>query len=250
MNAEKAGRGPLARRIANRIGRPFGVNPFPRAFANPLADDAVCAAELFNDVFRKNYWGSSQSRSGVGSETVFTAKYRAGLSALLRTRGFRRIFDAPCGDLNWMVRLIEEIGIDFVGGDISSLVIEEARRRHQGLDLRVFDVTSDPFPETDIWHCRDCLFHLPFADIQRALENFTRSMIPYALLTTHRAHFVHRNLDVGIGGFRYLDLERPPVSLPRPEVRIADFQAGRDFPRYTGLWQRAEIAAAAARWTK
>ena len=100
----------------------------------------------------------------------------------------------------------------------------------------------------DVWHCRDCLFHLPYDDIQRALANFARSGIRYALITTHKSRFLHRNLDVGVGGFRLLDLERSPISLPSPVESISDFQWGRDFPRYVGLWTRQQIADAVARW--
>ena len=121
MSNEPTGLPLLAIRIANRIGRPLGLNPFPRAFPNPLAEEVGQAAEVFDEVYRRNYWGSAQSRSGVGSETTFAARYRTGLAALIRSRGFRRVFDAPCGDLNWMAPLIAEAGIDYVGGDISSL---------------------------------------------------------------------------------------------------------------------------------
>lgn len=248
MSHEPTGLPLLAIRIANRIGRPLGVNPFPRAFPNPLADEVGQAAEVFDEVYRRNYWGSAQSRSGVGSETTFTARYGTGLAALIRARGFRRVFDAPCGDLNWIAPLIAEAGIEYVGGDISSLVVEDGRSRHPALDLRVFDITKDSFPEADVWHCRDCLFHLPFEAIRRAFSNFASSSIPYALITSHRARFLHRNLDVGFGGFRFLDLQRAPIMLPRPLERIPDFTAGRDFPRYVCLWSKAQIAEALFGW--
>ncbi len=248
MSHEPTGLPLLAIRIANRIGRPLGVNPFPRAFPNPLADEVGQAAEVFDEVYRRNYWGSEQSRSGVGSETTFTARYGTGLAALIRARGFRRVFDAPCGDLNWIAPLIAETGIEYVGGDISSLVVEDGQCRHPALDLRVFDITKDSFPEADVWHCRDCLFHLPFEAIRRALSNFASSSIPYALITSHRARFLHRNLDVGFGGFRFLDLQRAPIILPRPLERIPDFTVGQDFPRYVCLWSRTQIADALSGW--
>lgn len=205
---------------------------------------------VFDEIYHGNYWGSAESRSGVGSETGFTARYRERLSTLLHAHGLRRLFDAPCGDLNWMVQLITEPSndIDYVGGDISASVIEDARQRHPELDLRIFDITTDPFPVADVWHSRDCLFHLPFEAIFRALSNFVDSVIPYALITSHRARLLHRNLDVDFGGFRFLDLERPPFSLPHPIERIPDFTVGRDFPRYVCLWSREQIAQAVAMW--
>lgn len=248
MSHESAGLSLLAIRIANRIGRPLGINPFPRAFPNPLVDEVIHAAEAFDEVYRRNYWGSAQSRSGVGSETSFTSRYRAALAILIRTRGFCRIFDAPCGDINWMGPLIAEIGIEYVGGDISSLAVRDAQNHYPLLDLRVFDITSDPFPQVDVWHCRDCLFHLPLLEIRRAFENFISSNIPYALLTTHKSRLCHRNLDVTVGGFRYLDLEAAPIGLPKAEVYLPDYRWGKDFPRYVGLWSRDAITDALVHW--
>lgn len=232
----------LTKRIINRLGRPFGINPFPRAFPNQSVDSGAKPDEVFNQVYRVNYWGSSQSRSGVGSEVAFAASYRRSLGDLFQKAGIQKVFDAPCGDLNWMAQLISERNIDYIGGDISALVIEDARSRHPDLDLRVFDITVDEFPDADVWHCRDCLFHLPFEAIWAALERYLHSKIPCVLITSHRARLLHRNLDVGFGGFRVLDFERPPFSLPRPVARVPDYVVGTDFPRYVCLWTREQLA--------
>ena len=237
----------LAKRIVNRLGRPFGINPFPRAFANATVDATVGRAAVFYSIYKANFWGSEESRSGVGSERDFSMAYLEGLRALIKDRGFRRIFDAPCGDLNWMVGLARDPQIDYVGGDISPSLIADLKQRLPEIDLRHFDICQDAFPQADVWHCRDCLFHLPFSDIRRALENFVHSEIPFALLTTHSAR-LHRNLDVAAGGFRYLDLERAPISLDPAESYLRDYRPGRDFPRFVGLWSRTAVANALSRW--
>jgi hypothetical protein len=238
----------FAKRVANKLGRPFGINPFPRSFSNPLSNGAAARAVVFDRVFSENYWGSVQSRSGHGSEESFARKYRSALEQLVRRRGFRSVFDAPCGDLNWMGDLALHAGWKYTGGDISPLVIEQVKRKHPTLAFHVFDICEDTFPDADVWHCRDCLFHLPLADIRRALENFSRSNVAYALLTTHRARLLHRNLDVTIGGFRYLDLQRGPFFLPEAEEYVPDYRRGTDFPRYVGLWSRNSIATAVSQW--
>lgn len=236
----------LAKRILNRLGRPFGVNPFPRAFPNPIERQGTPAARVFDEIYRLNFWGSRESRSGVGSELTFTSTYRKSLAGCLAEHGLTSMFDAPCGDLNWMAAFLAEYPVRYAGGDISSEVITRARALHPQLDLRVFDITADSFPDADLWHCRDCFFHLPFDTIQRALSGFAASNIAFALITSHRARFLHRNLDVGFGGFRLLDLERPPFCLPSPLARIPDFRRGHDFPRYVCLWSREQIAGRAA----
>lgn len=239
----------LFKRTVNRLGRPFGVHPFALAFRGPVADAEVPAEHVFDAAWRKNHWGSAQSRSGKGSGVETTRSYRRGLRTLLEARNFRRLFDAPCGDLNWMSVFISESNIDYSGGDVSPLVVQDAMKRHPGMQVRVFDITSDKFPDADVWHCRDCLFHLPFGHVRRTLENFVRSGIPYALLTTNHSWLPHRNIDNELGGFRYLDLEGAPVSLPRAEHYIPDYRWVLDFPTYVGLWSRQSIAEALRVWT-
>lgn len=234
----------LAKRVVNRMGRPFGINPFPRAFPNPTTASIADRSEVFDSIYRSNFWGSGESRSGIGSERDFSLAYLARLRSLIETRRLRRIFDAPCGDLNWIADLARDPAIEYLGGDISASLVADLHQRFPDIETRVFDVCSDAFPDADVWHCRDCLFHLPFADIRRALENFARSSIPYALLTTHRARWLHRNLDVSLGGFRFLDLERPPIGLPTPECALSDYRKGSDFPRFVGLWRREAVATA------
>lgn len=231
----------LAIRLANALGKPFGIDPFPRAFPNPETAGLRSRAAVFDRIYRTNSWGSAESRSGFGSESHFTCAYRQRLRECLVDIGARHLFDAPCGDLNWIVELARDPAIDYVGGDVSKALISENQKRHPEITVRVFDICADTFPDADVWHCRDCLFHLPFTDIRRALENFANSKIPYVLLTTHKA-VLHRNLDVSLGGFRYLDLERPPISLPNAKRYLKDYRLGRDFPRYVGLWRREAIA--------
>lgn len=250
MTSEHTGLKLLLVRIINRLGRPFGINPFPRAFENSIGNNKANRADIFDTIYKENYWGSAQSKSGVGSEKTFAERYRADLLRLIDTRGLKTLFDAPCGDLNWMTELISRQGFHYIGGDISRSLIDDLKKRHSDLELRVFDICQDEFPAIDAWHCRDCLFHLSFEDIRRALRNFTRSNIPFALLTTHRARLIHRNLDISTGGFRFLDLERPPFNLPKPVQYLPDYRKGSDFPRYMGLWRIEAIREASTRWPK
>lgn len=230
-------------RGTNALGKPFGLDPFPRSFPNPHTHAMNSRRAVFDRIYRGNLWSSSESRSGIGSEQNYAAKYRQRLLALLRTMGAKRIFDAPCGDLNWILPIARQSEFEYLGGDVSAELVRDLEQRYPDVVLRRFDICEDPFPEVDVWHCRDCLFHLSFADIHRALDNFVHSSIPFALITTHKS-LMHRNLDVSTGGFRYLDLERRPLSLPSAQIYLRDFRIGRDFPRYVGLWSRETIALA------
>lgn len=232
----------LAVRAINLAGKPFGINPIPRAFENPAGSAAADRTQAFEDIYHHNGWGSAESVSGVGSEKTRTASYVARLSTEFDRLQIRSFIDAPCGDLNW---IIPAIGARrYIGGDIAPSLVAQLRQRYPDLELRVFDICRDAFPDVDAWHCRDCLFHLPLASIRLALENFAGSSIPYAFMTTHRAIVHHTNLDVPNGGFRYLDLERAPIALPRPISYIKDYRLGLDFPRYVGVWTREQVRSA------
>ncbi len=234
----------IVRRMVNIIGKPLGINPFPRAFEYTLG--AVNKAKSFDEIYAKNFWGSHESSSGVGSELVKTERYRSALLALIQQQKFQAVFDAPCGDLNWMPLVIEQSAIDYQGGDISTTLVAKLTQQHPSLSIRHFDICRDDFPRADVWHCRDCLFHLPFVDICAALERFVASEIPYVLLTTHRARWLHRNLDIAQVGFRMIDFERPPFNFPKPLALLPDYRRGIDFPRYVALWPREAITHALA----
>lgn len=226
--------------VADQLARPFGLSliSFTSLGAIEPPKSATSSRSRFDEIAVGNLWGSSESLSGGGSEVERTKAYRRALAELVEQRGFKSMFDAPCGDMNWMPLALEEMRIDYVGGDISPLLIEQNRTRFPNLKFVEFDITKDQFPATEVWHCRDCLFHLSYRDIDLALRNFLRSEIPYALITNHRG--LIRNVDIESGGWRYLDLRRPPFSLPPPEAMLSDYRFG-DLPRYVGLWSRPQI---------
>lgn len=223
--------------VADRIVRGLGfslISFTPYAAIPPTR--GTSAADIFDNAAKDNIWGSPESLSGSGSEVRMTQKYRSQLVKVLPR--FKSMFDAPCGDMNWMQFVLKDVSIDYSGGDISPHVIELNRARFPHLKFDVFDITADTFPNVDVWQCRDCLFHLSYADIAKAVDNFRRSNISYALMTTHRG--VIRNVDNPTGGWRYLDLTRGPFNFPEPELMLKDYLPG-DLPRYVGLWSRLSL---------
>jgi hypothetical protein len=147
-----------------------------------------------------------------------------------------------------MPKLIQVAAVEYIGGDISSVVINEALEIFPAFDLRVFDITEDKFLDANVWHCRDCIFHLPLSAIKAVLANFSKSKIPYALITSHRSFLMYRNLDVNFRWVRVLDLERSPICLPPPIVRMPDSKFGIDCPRYVCLWSPEIIASVVSSW--
>ena len=85
-----ADRKPLIQRLANRLGTPIGVLPFP--FVNDCSvDGAGEKARVFERIYQENYWTRGDSDSGAGSELEWTATYRSALLGWLER--YRRYWE-------------------------------------------------------------------------------------------------------------------------------------------------------------
>ena len=107
-----------------------------------------------------------------------------------------------------------------------------ARRRFVSLDI-----TRDPLPRADLILSRDCLVHLKTRQVLAALRNFRRSGSSYLLATTFTGE--HPNEDVPLGGWRPLNLARPPFDLGPPLRLISERETVEDnrYPdKSLGLW--------------
>jgi len=203
------------------------------------------AEDRFTWIYRNNHWTSRESASGAGSTLKYTENLRRELPRLWADLSIRSVFDAPCGDFNWMRHLLQDHDIRYVGGDIVRPLIDShiARYKTDRIDFVQLDLIRDPFPEADLMICRDCLFHLSFDDTRSVLRNFLASGIPFLLTTTHR-NDGFENRDIKTGDFRLIDLFAPPYSFPTdPLARIDDWLAP-DPERQMCLWNREQIACA------
>jgi hypothetical protein len=201
---------------------------------------------IFENIMALNRWSGDESRSGPGSTLLYTCNLRSQLDVFINKFEIRTLFDAPCGDFNWMkeVRFPEEFV--YIGGDIAPSLIEENIKKYS-TDSRKFvsfDIVADRFPVCDVWFCRDCLFHLPNADIFRALNNFCDSKTKLLMMTNHINSTGFANVDIAAGEFRLIDFYSQPFSLPRDSLfQVADYVY--PFPqREMCVWTREQIAAA------
>jgi len=132
-------------------------------------------SERFERIYSTNLWSDPESRSGVGSTLDSTRVLRAELPIVLRQLEARVLLDLPCGDFTWMDQ-VDLSGIEYVGGDIVPLIIEENQRLHSTESRRFMqlDLTRDVLPDADVLLCRDCLVHLSYANIRVVLANIAR----------------------------------------------------------------------------
>jgi hypothetical protein len=183
------------------------------------------------EAFLKNTWGDKLERketlSGSGSTMANTQNIRRELPQLIKKYSVTSMFDAPCGDGNWISNV--ELNCSYVGGDLVSSFVSSAKRKE--LNVYDFDIRVNPFPPVDLWLCRACLYHLPWSHIRQALDNFISSDIPLALITSHVG--TGESTDIKPGEFRRINFaEWDNFGLGEPIDRFVDVEHG---PRYGNM---------------
>lgn len=196
----------------------------------------------FSLVYEKSLWSRGETRSGRGSTRAYTRQLRRSIPMLLDLLDCRSMLDAPCGDFNWM-RGVKLAGRSYIGADIVPLMIDDLRKNYPDTDFRVLDVTQDALPDADLWLCRDVLFHMSLADVQKVIDNFLRSNIKF-LMTSHFLD-CQVNQDGPTSPITYCprNLTKPPFNLPQPDYCLKDWVPD-EFPRWLGVWKRADVAQA------
>jgi hypothetical protein len=194
---------------------------------------------VFTEHYKNNSWGVEETRSGLGSTVYSTEAIRAALPQLITEFQIRTMLDIPCGDLNWM-RLLD-LPVTYIGADIVEEIVAHNQRRYSSQTrsfLRI-DLITDPLPKVDLILCRDCLFHFSFQHIRQALTNIKRSGGAFLLTTTNP--LLERNHDIVTGGWRRLNLQGPPFSLPKPVMLIGEKSPYPADDRHLGLWRISDI---------
>ncbi|RXF73251.1 class I SAM-dependent methyltransferase [Hansschlegelia zhihuaiae] len=138
----------------------------------------------------------------------------------------------------------------YVGGDIVAEMIaaNNAKYASPSRTFQLLDVINDPFPNVDLWFCRDLFFHLPIWAVKKSILNFCASDVKYILLTTHKNDgFKNEDTDI-IGRFRRIDLFSPPYNFDREPLERFDDYIRPYPPREMCLFTRDQIKTYVGRW--
>lgn len=202
-------------------------------------------AARFQRIQRTNLWGAETSVSGLGSEIVATAAVTMALPGILRRLGVRSVLDAPCGDAGWILSCMNDF--EYTDVDIvPSLIAANAARAKSGEiggQFLTADITVGPLPSADLVLCRDCLVHLCFDNIEKAIATFRTTGALWLLTTTFPEW--QRNEDCEDGDWRALNLQRAPFDWPAPVELIneqCDEGNGGWRDKSLGLWRLADIS--------
>jgi hypothetical protein len=219
------------------------LNIYAKYYLNRLARSYKDPKDFFAYIYESNLWGSEESLSGPGSTAEYTKNLRKELPVLFSEYQINSVLDAPCGDFNWFRYLKKEVAIDYIGGDIVQKLVDTNNSLYSNSNTRFIylDITGQKLPKSDIWFCRDVLFHFSNHDIVLAIKNFIDSEIPFLLTSNYPYDVSQKNVDIPTGSFRLLNLQIPPFNFPTPLKEIDDSSEG--YPkRKMCLWDRDQLS--------
>lgn len=166
--------------------------------------------QIFTEIYENNSWSSKLSKSGIGSEVERTRIIINELPEIFKKFNIKTFLDIPCGDFNWM-SYIDFKGVEYVGADIVESLIEDNKKRYDGLNFEVLDITEDKLPQVDLIFARDILGHLSYENINKSLYNIVESGSKY-LLTTSFTKWNY-NTDIKNGDWRPINLMIEPFCM-------------------------------------
>jgi len=174
--------------------------------------------DKFTKIYNDNYWLDKESRSGTGSSLSSTENIRNHLPKIFDKFKIKKVFDAPCGDFNWIHHVIKQNDVDYLGSDIVEDLINSNKKKFENdrIKFKKLDIRMDKIPKSDLMICRDCLFHFSYEDINLFLKNFLSSDIKYILLTinpTEEENF--KNKDIITGDFRLTNFFLEPFNFKK-----------------------------------
>ena len=113
----------------------------------------------FDQIYLSGGWGTNESgegTSGSGSTEEVTREYRAFLENLIREEGIQSVVDAGSGDWEFS-HYIDWGEADYLGIDISSVVLERAKERYEGpkVHFRLGSATDELPPRRPL-DCERC----------------------------------------------------------------------------------------------
>ncbi|MDX2302067.1 MAG: class I SAM-dependent methyltransferase [Microscillaceae bacterium] len=197
--------------------------------------------DIFTEIYQSNYWGDSESISGMGSNLEQTAAIRKELKILFEKFSITSILDIPCGDFNWM-KEVDLQKIAYTGADIVEAIVHQNQEKYaQKAQIRfeLLNLTEDSLPAVDLILCRDCLVHFSYEDFFKALQQIKTSQSKY-LLTTTFTNPNRYNFDIQTGDWRVLNLEKAPFHFPKP-IDLINEQCSEGNGAYSdkclGLWR-------------
>ena len=184
------------------------------------------AEDVFGNIKDNNIWGSPESLSGPGSANVQTKTLENELPKLLKKYDIKSMLDIPCGDFNWMKKVVlpyaNEFELSYIGADVVEALIKENAKNYKSehVSFLTLNIISDDLPKADLIFVRDCFVHLSYKDIKKAIHNIKKSGSKFLMSTTFINH--HDNHNIPTGDWRPINLQDAPFNFHGPEYTLIE----------------------------
>ena len=165
---------------------------------------------IFTQTYKENKWGSSESRSGPGSNLAYTEGIRRIIVELI-DEGVETIWDCSCGDWNWMKEISDRLP-NYVGNDIVEELIgvNSEKFGSDRVKFRCGDMVSGlkelGDSSIDLILCRHTLEHLP-TDYSIEVVREIRRVAKKALITSN-THQGNSPINPNGSNARVINLEK------------------------------------------
>lgn len=179
---------------------------------------------VFNQIYADAIWGKNSEgygTSGSGSTLENTTVYREFLTSFLRTYKIHSVVDIGCGDWSFS-KEIPWGDIAYTGIDIVKTLIEKNERLYGKKNISFIhaDLIRDDLPKADLLICKDVLQHLTNEQIMTFLAKIKDYRYCLLINGIYPETLSSHNPDIETGGYRPLDLTKPPFNLNGMKVLI------------------------------
>lgn len=172
-----------------------------------LADGRITFGRIYNS------GGWSGLGSGPGSSARYNRPFLELLSDFTKKADIRSIVDYGCGD--WAMFSEFQFGqVDYLGIDIVDSVIEANRKRYSGpcVEFRPARPLAEETCSADLLLMKDVLLHLPNSQCIEFL-NYARRRFRFGIfINDMRSHEAEVNEEIELGGYRPVDITKPPFN--------------------------------------
>lgn len=189
-----------------------------------IFSEANCSAEdVFTQIYTDAVWGRNaegEGFSGQGAVLENAQEYKDFLQNFLKSRDIRTVIDIGCGDWGFS-KHIEWNGITYVGYDVVQKVIERNQKKYSSPSITFIhaDATQLDLPSADLLICKDVMMHLPHEDNFILCSQFHKFKYCLIINNVDKQTLSSNNNQISYrGGFRTLDLTKPPYSLNGEKV--------------------------------
>jgi len=182
------------------------------------------AKEAFTEIYNINDWGNRESVSGSGSTKVNASLITERLPQAFESLKIKRLYDAACGDFNWMKDVVKHLEY-YRGADVVDMLIQDNISKYETdkIKFKVCNMVIDNIENEnfDAILLRDVLVHFPTVHVIDVLNKLKKCGIKYLIATDFSK--IAQNIDIeSFGLWRPINLEIEPFNLGEPIYRIRE----------------------------